>query len=253
MGQLDFNDNPEDGYTRTYMRWDGGWMEFDAVLREDITLSSALSTHPIDPGFGGTVPDHVINTPISLALEVVITDFRPSAPRTHGDGATNELHIVEFETFQPLVPGEFGPNAIGGIPLGYSNRAQLRTDGTSTRLNRIKSCFEEFNAIRTEKRTLSVVTNRLGAFDNLVLTNIHPIITKAGMTLQLAFEQAVFVELKEGTLKLVKPQMERSKDPQNGGRGATKKPDADKENKGSSTLKKGYDYSKKVLNNLLGG
>lgn len=223
---------PPENYTRTCLRWEGGWLEFDAVSSETITLDSEVTVYPVEPGAGAGLTDHVQPKPVEISLEAIVTDSPIGESRTHNDGIQRTPVPRTVVLTRPLVPAQYGPIAgltnqavdsvrsttNGRVNLEAKARYELTPRVFQPGLRRVANVLAEFDDIRREARLLTVQLGNWAAYDNCILRSISPSrdATLGGaMSLSLGFIQ-IALSTTEGSVRK-KPAKPRSQNKKSGG------------------------------------
>ena len=202
--------SPPDNYTRTHIKWDGGWLEFDAVFSQQLEHDGEVTEHPV--ASGANISDHfrIINPPIILEAEITNTPL--SLPLTHTEGAQEIQSITEIEIASPIFKG--APTSLFGFDITNKRTVQLSTKNYSPEMNRVKSVYDELMAIRKEPRLVTVALKNIDTFDNLVLKRVT--ITRDSDTgtnvlpLELEFRKIITAEVTTTEIDVKQPSKKRS-------------------------------------------
>lgn len=177
---------PPDGYARSCIRWDGGWLQFDAVLAENILHPSDVTRFPVEPGAGPDLTDHVQLHPIEISLDALVTNHPSEQPLTHNDGIQAQPQDVTVTLKRPLIPNGLGPisgagrqaDALvrsatrGNVSLAREEVVKLNVNGYPG-LQRVQNVYEELIAIRAKSRLLTVVIGQIAELDGCILENFE--------------------------------------------------------------------------------
>jgi hypothetical protein len=79
---------------------DGTKYFFDAVFKEAPTFTNTISSNPVQTG--ANVNDHVYNNPVTLTLEIGMSDVMTSIKSGQYSSAANTRSISAFQTFEQL-------------------------------------------------------------------------------------------------------------------------------------------------------
>ena len=136
--------------------FDDGWYKIDtiaidAVVRETHRFAGEVTEHPVETG--SNLSDHYRQAPRGIELEGVITDTPSRIPGSHNSGA----QLVQ-QTFE--IPTELFGMRLGPIPISIAGIPRQGSVTTfSTTMERVKSTWEEFEAIFAEQRIITIVTS----------------------------------------------------------------------------------------------
>jgi len=218
------NPTPPENYRRTCLKWDGGWLEFDAVVRQQLEHDGEVTEHPIDEG--ADIVDHYRRFNIPLVLEAMITNSPLREPLTHTNGVTAVQDQRDVEIPAPI---GVGPIQLPTTVFGFDAQAR-HTVTLSTRrfpdLDRVNAVYNELVAIQLEPRLVTVAFGDLYQvegdsvdFDNLILKSFSVDREKRGtLPLVLEFHQVRFAELATETIEVRKPVKPRSNKNANAGK-----------------------------------
>jgi hypothetical protein len=136
----------------------------DAILSEVHLLAGEGTDHPIEDG--SNISDHYRPAPRALQLEGVITDTPIRMPGSHTNGAQ-----LKQQTFE--IPNELFGMQLGPIPISIKGApGQGSVTGFSTAMERVRSTWEEFEAIVEQRRIITIVTS-LRTYDNMTLRQLE--------------------------------------------------------------------------------
>lgn len=218
--------SPPGDYKRTCLKWDGGWLEFDAVLRQQIEHDGEVTEHPIDQG--ADVVDHYRRFNIPLILEAQITNTPLRQPLTHTGGAVAVQRTRDIEIPAPAAFGPFtAPETVFGFDARARHTVTISTLDFSAELDRINAVYTELTAMQLEPRLLSVSLGNLYQaaegqtvdFDNMLLKSFTvDRETNGVLPLVLEFRQVAFVELTTAQIEVKRPKKSRSTEKKDGGK-----------------------------------
>jgi hypothetical protein len=158
-----------------------GAIAIDAVTREVHRLAGEVTTHPVEQG--SDISDHYRPAPRAIELEGIITDTPIGVPGSHNNGAK----LVQ-RTFD--IPTELFGMRLGPIPISIAGPTQQGSVSTfSTPMERVRSTWEEFEAIFAERKVITIVTS-LRAYEDMVLTELE-VDRKSGSYRFNAFAQQI--------------------------------------------------------------
>jgi hypothetical protein len=136
----------------------------DAVVREVHRFAGEVSEHPVEDG--SNVSDHYRPAARAVQLEGVITDTPIRVPGSHNNGA--QLMQQTFE-----IPTELFGMRLGPIPISIAGPSQQGAVTTfSTPMERVRSTWEEFEAIFEEQRIITIVTS-LRTYADMALRDLE--------------------------------------------------------------------------------
>jgi hypothetical protein len=140
-----------------------GAVAVDAVLREVHHLAAEATTHPVETG--GDISDHYRPAPRAVELDGIVTDTPIRVPGSHNNGA--RLVQQRFD-----VPTELFGMRLGPIPISIAGPTQQGSVTTfSVEMQRVRSTWEEFEAIFAERKVITIVTS-LRSYEDMVLTSL---------------------------------------------------------------------------------
>jgi hypothetical protein len=134
----------EDGWARI------GAIAIDAVVREVHKFAGEVTEHPVEEG--ADISDHYRPAPRGVQLEGVISDTPLRVPGSH----SNDAQQIQ-RTFD--IPTELFALQLGPIPIriaGPTHQGSVTT--FSKPMERVKSTWEEFEAIFAQQKIITIVT-----------------------------------------------------------------------------------------------
>lgn len=178
---------PPDDFRSTCLKWQDGWLQFDAVPSEDVMLEALVTDFPVEPGAGPNLTDHVQMQPVEFSLETIVSNMPTVQPLTHHDGQEPVDADVTVVLKRPLVPDGLGP--VSGLANQTSRAISSVTGGTASLerrevvnldvqtfdppLRRVTNAYEELVQIMREARLLKVSISELADFDDCIIKSLQ--------------------------------------------------------------------------------
>lgn len=186
---------------RTLISWRGElgqlfFIEVDAVTREQPTMSSQITDHPVETG--ANISDHVRAEPLKLEIEGVITNTPHYLPKDHV-GVDNDIildravaNIQGFDnrskvsgvrpTLGNIIRGPLGVGTL--IPIGAAQEAQIGRQVPNTQVAALTARFlSEFDRVRAvydevqnlwQAGTLVDVETALSRYEQMAIESFSP-------------------------------------------------------------------------------
>lgn len=136
----------------------------DAMLTEVHMFAAEGTDHPVEDG--ANLSDHYRPAPRAVQLSGVITDTPMRVPGSHQNNAQPKQ--ITFD-----IPNELFGMQLGPIPISIKGTPkQGSVTGFSTTMERVRSTWEEFEAIFEQRRIITIVTS-LRVYDNMTLRELE--------------------------------------------------------------------------------
>lgn len=148
----------------------GTEIDFDLVVSENHTNSSQVTDHPVEKGVN--VADHVRPEPVTLSLEVVMTNT-PLDPDDHG-GSVVPI-TIELPTWTPSNPIAQAESAVSGAVKEalFGPKPPLVINGViyPTPFDKIQETHNALTTLERSGGTMTVVTSTKN-YGDMVLTRV---------------------------------------------------------------------------------
>lgn len=149
-----------------------GTIEFDAIVREQHTLSAQATEHAIE-GTGQARTDHVLQRPDVIVLECVASNTPVHAPETQDNGTreiqvTGDVAAVADEQKRSSLFGLLNGAPGGDIALRSAFGARVTTKGFDPPFNRRQDVWTELRRMKEAGEIIMVVTSLEVYFDMVI-------------------------------------------------------------------------------------
>jgi hypothetical protein len=174
-----------------------GGIWIDCTVRERHTMSSEVSTHPVEEG--SDIADHVRALPRSVTLECVISNKPTELPKSHAGGAEKREKKIDAGKVPEKIPFGLGDAAVRVGPFGeiaIKEQRQATVTSFEPPFDRVDDIWKELDAMREEGRLLSVYTS-LGLYSNMVIEDVdapRDVSTFASLRFTITFRKIIAVK-----------------------------------------------------------